>query len=382
MSIKVLQVIKSLGLGGAERLLVDAARIGPKLGMRHEVVSFLPHKTALVSALQAAGAPVTILSATSSWAVLTMADRLARHLRVTRPDVVHAHLPIASIVARLACRATGIPLVSTEHNVLERYHPATRLLTLSTWNLQSHVVACSDEVEASIARHVPRRGAPPVTTVKNGIDVERFVPSADDRARVRAEFGVGTDDDGADDADGAVVVGTVAVFRTQKALGLWLRVARAVHSARPKTRFVVVGVGGERARLEALCTELGLSQVVHLPGLLQDPLPSLSAMDIWLSTSTFEGLPLALLEAMAMERAVVCTAVGGVAEVVADKFNGRLLTSGDEEGLTGAVIALVDDADARRRLGITARAVVERRFGIEAMQRHLRDIYDEVIARS
>jgi glycosyltransferase involved in cell wall biosynthesis len=367
---KVLHVIKSLGLGGAERLLVDAARIGPSLSMHHQVVSFLPHKTALVSALQAAGAPVTMLSATSSLAVLSMVDRLARHIRIGRPDVVHAHLPIASIVARLACRAVGVPMVSTEHNVLERYHPATRLLTLSTWNLQHHVIACSDEVAASIDRHVPARGAPPVTTVKNGIDVEHFVVDDDARARVRADLGVNDDD---------VLVGTVAVFRTQKALDVWLQVAKAVHTARPNTRFVIVGDGPERARLQALCAELGLNDVVTFPGLLSDPLPSLSAMDIWLSTSTFEGLPLALLEALAMERAVVCTAVGGVAEVVADRFNGRLLKAGDSEGLTAAVIDLVDDDSLRRRLGITARAVVERRFGTEQMQRALRDIYDDVI---
>ena len=370
MTMKVVQVIKSLGLGGAERLLVDAARIQRSLGMHHEVVSFLPWKDALVPDLRAAGAHVTILPASSSLGVLSMADRLARHLRVVRPDVVHAHLPVASVVARLACRLAGVPCVSTEHNVLERYHPATRLLTLSSWTLQRHVIACSEEVAASIERHVPhRRGTPPVTVVHNGVAVDRFDHDDDGRQRIRARLKL--DDD-------AILVGTVAVQRTQKALDVWLRVARAVWERHPQVRFVLVGDGPERGRLEALAREMGLAEVVHFVGLQTDPVPWLSAMDVWLSTSVFEGLPLALLEAMAAERPVVATAVGGVAEVIADHFNGRLLKAGDEDGLISAVSTLVTDRAAARRLGVMGRTVVQKRFGIRTMQERLRTIYESV----
>lgn len=370
MTMKVLQVIKSLGLGGAERLLVDAARMGPSLGLQHEVVSFLPWKDALIPDLRAAGAHVTVLPASSSLGVLAMADRLARHVRVVRPDVVHAHLPIASVVARLACRLAGVPCVSTEHNVLERYHPATRLLTLSSWTLQRHVIACSDEVAASIKRHVPHtRSTPPVTVVHNGVAVDRFEHDEDGRRRIRNRLKL--DDD-------AILVGTVAVQRTQKALDVWLRVARGVWGRHPHVRFVLVGDGPERGRLEALAHHLGLAGVVHFVGLQTDPVPWLSAMDVWLSTSAFEGLPLALLEAMAAQRPVVATAVGGVVEVIADHFNGRLLKAGDEAGLADAVSALVTDRAAAHRLGLMGRTVVEKRFGIRTMQERLRSIYESV----
>lgn len=382
---KVLHVIKSLGLGGAERLLVDGARVGPTVGLRHEIVSFLPWKDALIPDLQRVGARVTVLPASSSPSLLLNVDRLARHLKVVRPDVVHAHLPVACVVARLAARQAGIPCVITEHNVLERYHPLTRALTLSTWPLQAAAVACSDEVAASIARHVPgttvlstppsyleRRGRgvpPPVVVVRNGIPVERYAVDESGRREMRTRLGL---------ISSSLVVGTVAVQRTQKALDRWLEIARQVADVRPDAAFVLVGDGPERNRLERLSSGLGLDGKVHFVGLQTDPVPWLSAMDVFLSTSIFEGLPLALLEAMANERPVVATAVGGVPEVLTDHLTGRILDKDDVDGLRDAVLAYLDDEDLRRRTGTTARLVVEERFSVEQMQRTLRDLYEAV----
>lgn len=369
MTLRVVHVIKSLGLGGAERLLVDGARVAPSVGMRHEVVSFLPWKDALIPALEEVGAPVTVIPRRSSAAILASSGALARHLRRSGADVVHAHLPIACTVARLASRLAGVPCVTTEHNVIERYHPMTRALALATWPLQRAVVACSDEVKASIERHMPH--GPPVTVVKNGIAPERFVVHADAAGGVRAAQGIAGD---------AFVVGTVAVHRTQKALDVWLRVAAAVHREIPSARFLVVGDGPLRAALERQTAELGLLDVVHFPGLQKDPVPWLAAMDVWLSTSVFEGLPLALLEAMAARRAVVATAVGGVPEVIRDGENGRLLRAHDEAGLVDAVLGLARaPATTREKLGEAAAATVASRFGVERMQRELLDVYGNIV---
>ena len=258
----------------------------------------------------------------------------------------------------------------TEHNVLERYHPLTRLLTLSTWSMQDHVIACSDEVASSIARHVPSSRVP-VTAVRNGVDVDRFVVDHRQREQVRARVGI--------DA-AAPVVGTVAVLRAQKALDRWLRVAQAVSVRVPAARFVIVGDGPLRGELEALSSSLGLTDRVSFVGLQSDPVPWLAAMDVWLSTSAFEGLPLALLEALAAERAVVATAVGGVPEVIVDGRNGRLLRAEDEAGLVDAVSAFCVDGDAARRAGVAGRAVVEKQFGIRQMQERLLAVYRTVVA--
>jgi glycosyltransferase involved in cell wall biosynthesis len=367
VSLRVVHVIKSLGLGGAERLLVDGAAIAPSLGMRHEVVSFLPWKDALIGDLRAAGADVTVLPRSNNAAIVAAADVLARHLRQRRADVVHGHLPIACVVARVAARLAGIPCVTTGHNVLERYHPATRALEIATWPLQRAVVACSAEVKASMDRWVPSSSRrPPVFVVPNGIAQARFVVDADVGRATRR--GVGIDDD-------AIVVGTVAVHRTQKSLDRWLRVAARVRAQIPRARFLLVGDGPLRASLEQQARDMDLGDAVVFPGLQREPAPWLAAMDVWLSTSTFEGLPLALLEALAARRAVVATAVGGVPEVIEDGQHGRLLPPDDEDGLVAAVVALADDRETRRRLGHAGAVLVEERFGMERMQRALRDVY-------
>jgi glycosyltransferase involved in cell wall biosynthesis len=367
MTLRVLQVIKSLGLGGAERLLLDGAVVAPSLGMQHEVVSFLPWKDALVGDLRAAGVPVHLIPRTTSLTIAASTTELARLIRIRRIDIVHAHLPVACAVARLACRLAGVPCVTTEHNVLERYHPVTRALALSTWPLQQAVVACSAEVGHSIARHLPASSTnPPVIVVQNGIAAKRFRVESGVATRVRAELGF---------AEDAFVVGTVAVHRAQKSLDRWLRVAARIIARVPRSRFVLVGDGPLRPALQEQARAQGLASVVAFPGLQRDPAPWLAAMNLWLSTSTFEGLPLALLEAMAARRPVVATAVGGVSEVLTDGVHGRLCRADDEDGLVAAVVDLAGDEEQRARLAGAAADHVEARFGIEAMQRSLLDVY-------
>ena len=171
------------------------------------------------------------------------------------------------------------------------------------------------------------------------------------------------------------------MHRAQKSLDRWLRVAVRVREAIPGARFVVVGDGPLRAQLEQQAHALGLGDAVVFPGLQRDPAPWLAAMDVWLSTSTFEGLPLALLEAMAARRPVVATAVGGVPEVIVDAENGRLLHADDEEGLARAVVDLADARAPRRQRMIEAAVrTVDERYGIERMQRALLDVYRSAVA--
>ncbi|HEX2164341.1 MAG TPA: glycosyltransferase, partial [Thermoanaerobaculia bacterium] len=166
----VLHLIKGLGLGGAENLLVEAARhAGPEV--RYSFAYFLPWKDALVAPLRAAGAEVTCFPAKGAAGLLARVPALARHLRRRRVDLLHAHLPLAGVAGRLAGRLAGVPVVYTEHNLMQRYHPLTRAANLATWRLQRQAVAVSAEVAASIAA---RAGAAvPVAVVANGVPVDR-----------------------------------------------------------------------------------------------------------------------------------------------------------------------------------------------------------------
>lgn len=367
--VKVCHLIKGLGRGGAEQLLPQVIACGHGA---HAVGYFLPWKDALVPTLRGAGVPVRCFGSRNPARMLLAARAVAGWLREERADLVHCHLPLAGVVGRLAGRMAGVPVVYTEHNLQPRYHPATRRANAWTWRLQRAVVAVSQEVADSIAEHVGH--AVPVRVVKNGIDVAGYAARPETRAATRQRLGIPPD---------APVVGTVAVFRRQKRLDQWLEAAAQLVQGRgpaADAHFLLVGDGPLRAEVEAQVAALGLGGRVHLPGLQEDVRPFFAAMDLFLSSSEFEGLPLALLEAMAAGLPPVVTAVGGVPEVVQPGQSGVLAPFGDPALLAREAARLIVDAPERGRLGAGATARVREAFGVERMAAELAALYEEVLA--
>jgi glycosyltransferase involved in cell wall biosynthesis len=364
--LKVAHLIKGLGRGGAESLLPQTlARRGGDFS--YTVGYLLPWKDALAGEVEAAGATVRCLGGRSNLGLLARVPAVARWLRAERADVVHAHLPLAGVVARLAGRAAAVPVIYTEHNLQERYHPATRWANRLTWRLQRRVIAVSAEVAESIRRHLGARV--PVTVVRNGIETDGPAPAPAELAALRAQCGI---------AGGAPLVGTVAVLRRQKRLDLWLEAARRLRVELPSCRFLIVGDGPLRGELEAEAGRLGIAEAVVFAGLQSPVAPFLAACDVVMISSEFEGLPLALLEAMAAERAVVATRVGGIPEVVEDGVSGVLVPFGDPAALAAAAAALLAEPERRRRLGAAARRRVEAEFAVARMARELESIYRQV----
>jgi glycosyltransferase involved in cell wall biosynthesis len=170
-------------------------------------------------------------------------------------------------------------------------------------------------------------------------------------------------------------VGTVAVFRTQKRLDDWLAAARIVLDSHPQTHFLVVGDGPLRSDLVDRARELGLTEVVHFTGLEEDVRPFLAMMDVFMVSSLFEGLPLAVLEAMSMERAVVATSVGGIPEVVCHRQNGLLVEPCHPEALAAAASELISSPEIGRRMGGLARSTIEKGFSLRVMTEQLEETY-------
>ncbi len=365
---KVLHVIKGLGRGGAEVLLAEGLVVANRDRFIYEYGYFIPWKDDLACTIEAQGANVFCFDAKDNARILYAARRVARYLRMCRADVVHAHLPIAGVVARLAGRLAGVPVVYTEHNLMERYHSITRRLNLTTWGLQAQVIAVSSDVEDSIRRHAGDRV--PVRTVLNGVNVRTYDSANHDGAAVRDQWGIPVD---------APLVGTIAVFRTQKRLDHWLEVARRVYEAVPDAHFLLVGDGPLREEVETGIRQYGLETAVHLTGLQEETQPYFAAFDAYLMTSQFEGLPIALLEAMAMAVPPVVTSVGGIPELVADGLNGYLRPFGDVDGIAERVVRVLQDEAGRQTLGAEARRTVVEGFSMERMQGELEAIYEQVI---
>ena len=385
MRAKVLVLIKGLGLGGAERLLVDSLPFLNREQFDYHVGYLLPWKHFLLSELEGAGIPVHCVGAasvvsgephrgrTSSWAAVTLLPGALRRLLVLqqreRFDLIQADLPVAGILARLMSRWSAVPVVYTEHNLQERYHSLTRWANAATYGWNRRVVAVSAEVARSIERFGLLRSTR-VVTVPNGVPVESVRSEAALEGAARAELNIPSEN---------LVVGTVAVFRSQKRLHDWLQVAARVAARRRDVTFLLVGCGPLEAVIQTQIAALGLAHCVRTPGFRPDGRRLMSVMDVYLMTSEFEGLPIALLEAMTLGKPVVSTAVGGIPEVLKIGAAGLLAPVGAIGELSDCVLRLLDDPGLRARMGKQGAAKIDSDHHVRWRVHAIENLYHEVL---
>lgn len=319
---------------------------------------FLPWKNQLVSAIEAAGGRVTCLPASNNLQLLLKSRQIAKYCRTHQIDLIHAHLPWAGIAARIGGKLARIPVVYTEHNNFHRYNLITQWASRLTYAWQQKVITVSEEAKDVIDR---LNLHPDVEYVANGVDTEKFQRHASSTS------------------DGTLTVGTVAVFRKQKRLDRFLEIAAQCQKESLPIHFLLAGDGPERSSLESQARGAQLTGVEFL-GLLPDPRPAMERMDAFLITSDFEGLPVALLEAMSMEVVPVSSAVGGIPSVVEDRKNGLLIDPTD----TQAIIQWLKEmlampVEERLELARNSRRTVIERFSIRRMVRQLEQIYDNIL---
>lgn len=361
-------VLPHLRMGGAERLVYETFRLAYEVGH--------PEQYALI-ALSADGAEEAPALADFGVEVRTVGGRsrldprvvpaLRRTLRSLAPDVVHSHLPRVGVLVRLALAGTGTPHLYTEHNLPEAYLPVTRLA--NRWSLWANDVTAA--VSADVARSVGHRGARAagrrLVVVPNGIDGDAVARAAA-RGAVRASLALPA---------GAEVIGLLAHFRPQKAHDVLLRTVARLN--RPRLHLVLAGSDeGTEGAARALARQLGIAERTHFLGFRRDAAAVLAALDVLVMPSRQEGLPVALLEAMALGRPVVATRVGGIPQVVTDGADGLLVPAGDEDALVAAVRRVLDDPQLATQLGARARHTVAERFGLPAMVAAYQALYAEL----
>jgi glycosyltransferase involved in cell wall biosynthesis len=351
----VLSLIKGLGPGGAETLLVGGVRLADPARVRHEVAYLLPWKDALVPRLREAGVPVHCFDVRDERAV-GWALRLRRLLLRAGGgfDVLHVHSPYAAGIARLVVRslprAARPAVVTTEHNAWDRFSRPTRWLNSLTYPLGSAWIAVSDEVRDSVRPGMRSR----VEVVVHGVDLAAVRAQRRERAGARAELGIGPDD---------VAVVTVANLTQQKGYADLFAAARSVLDrdlGSARVRFVCVGQGPLETELARLHADLGLGERVQRLGFRPDAVRILAAGDVFCLASHWEGYPVALMEALAIGLPVVATAVGGVADAIADGKSGLLVPPGRPDELAAALESVAVDPELRRRLAEGAAAAADR----------------------
>jgi glycosyltransferase involved in cell wall biosynthesis len=363
--VRLLFVAGNFVTGGAERHLVEMWRRIDR--SRFDVrIAVLKREGAFTPLVDALGLPVHDLEVGRRIYDLTGLRgllRLVALVREFRPDVIHGYLFGPNLFAALAGRLCGVPVVCVAKRNVDAFETARQIgVQRLAHRLATHVTAVSREVAASsVALGVP---AERVTVIENGVDVTRF-----DGATRRDAL------PGLEAVPAAVpLVGSVGCLAPRKDYGTLLA-ALAALGAHREFRCAIAGDGPDRAALEARAAELGVADRVLFLGERSDVDRLLPAFDLFTLSSREEGIPNALLEAMAAARPCVATRVGGNAEVLDDGRTGWLVPAQDPAALAGALeAALADPAEAARRGAAARQAMIEER-SIEAMVRRHEAFY-------
>ena len=344
---KICMLIKTLALGGAERHVVDLA---VELVRRRHAVSVLfsdGHLDALRPELVSHGVEVACVGGGGAGGLLR---GLARELRRISPDVVHAHSPRLKFLARALRPMLGYRLVSTYHNTFARHHPVIRLGERLTHRMDDVRISCSQEVADTMRW--------PSRVVPNGIRLPSGPGrSGELRSRLRLP-------------DGTLLFSCVAnLWQKKNHAGLVSAFAQAFETAQGEglPHLALFGEGDEREALRAHIAALGVASRVHLLGADPEAARLTAGADVFCLVSFHEGLPLALLEAMANGLPCVVSRAGGMPAVVQHGVTGLVVDATDTPAIAGAMRTLAADAGLRSAMGKAGRQRIERNYQLSTM---------------
>jgi len=365
----VLHLIETVGIGGAERVLLDLVRKLDRHKWRCSVV--VPCDGWLRHRLLEEGIETVILEESGPFDIKFL-FRVAALARRLNADIIHSHLFGSAVRAGLVSRACGIPAVGTIHGQVDFHHRENYRglkLALVRGGVERLVFVSEPLRQSSMAAmKFPRDRT---SVIHNGVDAELFAPA---RATPRhAEFRTSAEE---------FVVGYVGRLHPVKGLETFLKAASILKSIAGGYRFVIVGDGDERytRELAALRDGLGLANDVVFAGFRADVHNLMSEFDAYALTSHSEGFSISTIEAMASGVPVVATRCGGPEQIIENGVTGLLVDNGSSEAIARGPARLRTDPDERRRFAAAARASVLGRFTVDAQVRAYEQLYENVLA--
>lgn len=366
--IRVCQLITELRPAGAERCVYElATRLDRD---RFDVSVAALSGGAVADWLSRVGVSVRVLGPPGKLAVAMKLPALARYLRQERIDLVHTHLFHADLAGRLAARLAGVRrLVHTVHIAERRYLPWRFAWARLAAGWCDRIVCVSQAVRDQHAAkaHLPLTR---YQVIYNGIDLERMRADPQRRRMLRRAWSVG---------DGDILLAYVGRLDPQKNIGMLLDSAAEARRRDGRIRLVIAGDGPLRAQVEQFCNAPGAKDWVRCLGFTDDVPGVLSAADMLVMPSRWEGFGLAAAEAMAAGLPVAATRVAGLSEVVEHEKTGLLVESDDRPGFVAAILRLARDERLRLNLGQAGLARVRERFSIGQFIHAHEELYGSVI---
>jgi len=360
--LRVLELLVSTGLGGGPTHVRD-------------LVAGLPRAEFTLTVAGPAGGPheqefrslgadfVDVRADRLSVGVLLRVIRLVRQRRI---QIIHSHGKGAGLYGRIAAGLTGAAAIHTFHGIHYEGYSRLYLVVERCLARHCHAVVHVSESQAHEARALGLAPEGRSRLIVNGTDVARGRASVERAPLSRAALGLEAD---------ALVLGTVARFDPVKGLDVLLRAFARLLRRLPRAQLLVVGDGLEGEGLRRLSQSLGVQARVVFAGFIPEAVRCLPLMDLYVSASRREGLPLALLEAMGCGLAVVATRAPGHVDVVEDGVTGVLVPPADFERMADVAADLLADPARRLAMGEAGRRRAEARFALSRMLTEVADLY-------
>lgn len=375
---RVLHLLESGGLYGAERVVLNLSLAMRAAGRHEPVVGCIVQQPGEPSALHDEALRLGLRAERVLLRNLRLpldAPAAARRLRSLGIDLVHSHGYKATVYGSALRAWWRAPMTATCHLwFMDSGAPLKMRAMVALEQRLYRRFPCVVAVSGEIRDVLVRAGARPdrVRVIPNGILLDGPAPDAAARRALRTELGV---------PEGAFLVLTAGRLTAQKDQATLVRAIAALRDGEPPAHCVVAGDGELRGELEALVAGLGLGERVRLPGFRGDVPALLRAADAFALPSLDEGMPMILLEAAAAGAPLVATPVGDVPTLVRDGSTGLLVPRGDAGALAAALARLRDETGLAARLGEAARAEVRREHSHAAMAARYAEVYEEYAAR-
>ena len=375
---RILFISTTTHVGGAEKILSAIAKHLHQNRVNVAVCS-LKSKGPYGDHLESLGIPVysfDIESDSGFRGLLTYLfsiSSLVRQIRYFRPQIVHAFLFRANLLARIAASLCRVSINISSIRIIENDRPFYFFLDRLTSFLVTQYLAVSERVKEVTCKrsHIDTER---IRVIRNGIDLSLFDSSgqSENHSGSALQFGIGPQ---------SIVCGTVARLHHQKGIRNLINAFVLLRTEFPNLKLLLVGDGPERSNLANQAAALGVSQSVIFAGQKDSPVHCLKLMNIFVLPSLYEGFPNALLEAMAAHVPVVASDVGGISELVRHEENGLLVPPGNPSILAEAIRTLLLNPEKARLMATSAYDRIRKEFSLEGMLKEYDDLYEELLSK-
>ncbi|MBI4618813.1 MAG: glycosyltransferase family 4 protein [Desulfobacterales bacterium] len=353
------------GWGGQEKRILLEATEFQKRG--HYVVLASTGESEIGKRAREAGIPTVTIPMRHSFD-LSASFRIFRLIKEKGIEIVNTHSSVDSWVASFSAKLARSPiLIRTRHlSVPISTNPLNFI-----YRLPDAIITTGESIKERMVK-INKLDNSKIFSIPTGVKLEEFDPNINGQY-LKKELGI----------DGITpIVTMVAVLRSWKRHEIFLDAARLVLKDFPKAKFLIVGEGPRRKNVEAKIEELGINDFTIMTGHREDIPEILSISDISVLTSeSSEGVPQALIQAMAMARPVVATNAGGIPEIVSDGQTGMLIEPNDADKLAKSILRLLKDREFAQRIGNNARKLVEYRFSCDAMIDRITNLYKTILSK-